>query len=172
MTKPKPRKPSKKFTFAAYMFAIEKAGTIREPILGLYAHDGTESWYCAWFSDFKVHAVDWALINNKDMTYNVFSTIGGDTPVRFTHFEVQDPITIDQLMSKDNKTQIGIALKKKDSFLVRFIISYNNDKDRHTFMVEYPGVPPSDLVGKVYWGVLREIGDTPLAVLQLFPSKS
>jgi hypothetical protein len=63
MTKPKPGKPATKFSFAAYMFGVEEAGTIREPILGLYIGDGTVSRYCAWFANFKEHAVDWALLH-------------------------------------------------------------------------------------------------------------
>lgn len=171
MTKPKPGKPVKKFSFAAYMFGIEEAGTIREPILGLYIGDGTVSRYCAWFSNFKVHAVDWAILHNKVDTYTVFSNLGGGNTTPLTNYEVQNPITIDQLVPENNRTQIGIVLARKDSFLVRFIISYHNDKDRHTFMVEYPGVPPSDLVGKVYWGRLMELGDKPSAVNILDPRK-
>jgi hypothetical protein len=92
------------------------------------------------------------------MKYDVFSRLDGNT-TPFTNYQVQDPITIDQLVPEKNRTQIGIAQVRKDSFLVRFIISYHDDKDRHMFMVEYPGVPPSDLVGKVYWGRLAELVD-------------
>jgi hypothetical protein len=167
--KPKPGKPVKKFNFAAYMFGIQEAGTIKEPLLGLYIGDGTASRYCVWFSDFKEHAIDWALLHNTEATYNVFSKLGGHAP--FTNYQVQDPITIDRLVPENNRTQIGIALAGKDSFLVRFTISYNNDKDRRMFMVEYPGVPPADLVGKVFWGRLAELGDVPYAVNFLFPTK-
>jgi hypothetical protein len=170
MTKPKPGKPVKKFSFAAYMFGVDEAGTIREPILGLYIGDGTVSRYCAWLSNFKEHAIDWATVHDKVMKYDVFSRLDGNT-TPLTNYQVQDPITIEQLVPENNRTQIGIAQVRKDSFLVRFIISYHDDKDRHMFMVEYPGVPPSDLVGKVYWGRLMELGDTPSAVGFLFPSK-
>jgi hypothetical protein len=170
MTKPKPGKPVKKFSFAAYMFGVEEAGTIREPILGLYIGDGTVSRYCAWFANFKEHAVDWAVLHDKVVKYDVFSRLDGNT-TPFTNYQVQDPITIDQLVPEKNRTQIGIAQVRKDSFFVRFIISYHDDKDRHMFMVEYPGVPPSDLVGKVYWGRLAELGDVPYAVDFLFPRK-
>lgn len=167
MTKLNPSKPVKKFFIGAYMFGIQAAGTIREPILGLYIGDGTVSRYCAWFSDFKVHAIDWAVMNNKTDTYTVFSKLGGNIPPKI--HEVQNPIAIDHLVPENSRTQIGIAQVRKDSFLVRFIISYNNDNDRHMFMVEYPGVPPSDLVGKVYWGKLMVMGDTPFDVSFLFP---
>lgn len=175
MTKPKPPtmkpgKPGKKFSFGAYTFGIQEGGPIREPMLGLYIGDSTVSRYCSWFSNFKVHAIDWALTHGTDGTYNVFSTLtGGDTPL--THYQVQDPITIDQLVPENNRTQIGIALTRKDSFLVRFIISYNNDQDSRNFMVEYPGVPPSDLVGKGFWGTLWVLGDAPYAVNFLFPKE-
>jgi hypothetical protein len=163
---PKP-KPVTSFAFGAYMFAVQEAGSIREPILGLYMGDGTNSRYCAWFSDFKEKAVDWALMNNTEAKLSVFSTLGGD--VRLTFFKVQDPITIDEFVPTDNRTQIGIAQQRKASFLVRFILSWNNDKNRHHFMVEYPGVAPKDLFGKVFWGTLRIAGDTPYSVNFLFP---
>jgi len=165
---PKP-KPVTRFSLSAYMFEIQEAGSIREPLLGLYIGDGSVSRYCAWFANFKVHAVDWALMHNMEAKYSVFSGLGGPDPVRFTNYTVVDPITIDELVPKNNRTQIGIAKQKKDSFLVRFIISYNNDKDRHSFMVEYPGVAPDDLVGKVFWGSLSEVGDVPYSVNFLFP---
>jgi len=167
MAPPKP-KPVTRFYVAAYMFGVQEAGSIREPILGLYIGDGTLSRYCAWFSNFKHHAIDWALIHGTDAKYTVFSTLtGGD--VAGHSYTVQDPITIDEIVPKDNRTQIGIAQQRKALFLVRFIISYNNDKDRHSFMIEYPGVAPKDLFGKVFWGSLRELGDTPASVHFLFP---
>src|SRR5450432_2651642 len=168
--KMKPGKPGNKFSFAAYMFGIQEAGTIREPMLGLYIGDGTVSRYCAWLSDFKVHAIDWALTHGTEATYTAFSGMGGHAP--FTNYQVwQDPITIDRLVPENNRTQIGIALTRKDSFLVRFIISYNNNQDSRNFMVEYPGVPPSDLVGKGFWGTLWVLGDAPYAVNFLFPKE-
>jgi hypothetical protein len=163
-------KPTTKFHLAGYTFGIEEAGSIREPMLGLYLGDGTLSRYCAWFSNFKEHAVDWALIHNKPASYRVFSGLIGDT-VAFTNYEVQDPITIDALVPKDNRTQIGIAHQREASFLVRFIISYNDDKNRHSFMVEYRGVAPSNLYGKVFWGKLVVVGDTPGKVDFLFPKR-
>jgi hypothetical protein len=166
---PKPPKPVTKFSLAAYMFGLQEAGSIREPILGLYIGDGTLSRYCAWFSNFKVHAIDWAVMHNTQDKYSVFSGLAGNVP--FTNYTVQDPITIDALVPNDNRTQIGIAQQRKASFLVRFIISYNNDKNRRTFMVEYPGVAPSDLFGKIFWGSLQVLGDTPYSVNFLFPRK-
>jgi hypothetical protein len=166
---PKPPKPAKKFRFGAYMFGIQEAGPIREPLLGLYISDGTNSRYCAWFSNFKVHAIDWAFMHNKDHSnakFNVFSGLGGNVPL--TNYEVQDPVTIDALVPENNRTQIGIAKQMNDSFLVRFIISYNNDKNRHNFMVEYPGVAPSELFGKPFWGHLYEAGNAPNSVSYLF----
>src|SRR6266568_8991439 len=121
----KPAKPVKKFTFAAYMFGIQEAGAIREPILGLYIGDGTNSRYCVWFSNFKVHAIDWALLHNENngvAKYNVFSGLTGHAPL--ANYEVPDPITIDEFVPENNRTQIGIAKQMNDSFLVRFIISY------------------------------------------------
>lgn len=161
-------KPTTKFWMGGYIFGIEEAGSIRDPILGLYLSDGNLSRYFAWFSNFKEHAVDWALIHNKPSRYRVFSGLLGDS-VAFTRYEVQDPVTIDALVPKDNRTQIGIAHQREASFLVRFIISYNNDMNRHTFMVEYRGTAPSDLYGKVFWGKLMVGGDTPGSVGFLFP---
>ena len=166
---PKPLKPVTKFSFGAYMFGTDEAGSIREPFLGLYIGDGTASRYCVWFSNFKVRAIDWGVMHNTQPKHSVFSGLIGDVPL--THFTVQDPITIDQLVPKENRTQIGIAQQRKASFLVRFIISYNNDKNRHTFMVEYPDVAPRDLFGKTFWGSLQVAGDTPGSVSFLFPRK-
>ena len=174
---PKPRKPVKpkpvkKFTFAAYMFGIQEAGAIREPILGLYIGDGTNSRYCVWFSNFKVHAIDWAVEHstekdNLNAKYTLFSGFTGNVP--FTNYEVSHPITIDALVPNNNRTQIAIAKQMNHSFLVRFIISYNNDKNQHNFMVEYPGVAPGDLFGKPFWGSLVVTGDTPFSVGFLVP---
>jgi len=166
---PKPPKPAKKFMFGAYMFGIQEGGPIREPILGLYIGDGTNSRYCAWLSNFKVHAIDWVLLHGKDnqnVKYTLFSGLTGNVP--FTNYEVSHPITIDALVPNNNRTQIGIAKQMNHSFLVRFIISYNNDKNRHSFMVEYPGVAPGELFGKPFWGRLIEAGDTPASVPFLF----
>jgi hypothetical protein len=165
---PKPPKPVKKFWLAAYMFEIQEAGPIREPILGLYIGDGTNSRYCAWFSNFKVQAIDWALHHNQEVKYTVFSGLTGNVPL--TNYEVSHPITIDALVPENNRTQIGVAKQMNDSFLVRFIISYNNDKNRHSFMVRYPGVAPGDLFGKPFWGRLHKAGDTPASVPYLFPT--
>jgi hypothetical protein len=94
-----------------------------------------------WFSEFKVHAIDYAVMHNMGQAkYGVFSGLTGNT--KLTNYTVQDPITIEELVPNGNRTQIGIAQQRKASFLVRFIISYNNDKNRHMFMVEYPGVAP------------------------------
>jgi hypothetical protein len=166
---PKP-KPVTKFTIGSYMFGVQEAGSIREPMLGLYLGDGTLSRYCAWFSDFKQHAVDWAIMNEKESKWKVFSDLSGDT--KFTFYTVQEPITIVELVPTNNRTQIGIAQQRNNSFLVRFIISYNRDKDRRHFMVEYPGIAPSDLYGKAFWGTLRIAGDTPSSVSFLFPQRS
>jgi hypothetical protein len=155
----------------AYIFGIQEAGPIREPILGLYIGDSTNSRYCAWHSNFKVKAIDWALMNDKDTgtpKYTVFSGLAGGVP--FTNYGVPDPITIDELVPENNQTQIAVAKQMKDSFLVRFIISYNEDKNRHSFMVEYPGVAPGDLFGKPFWGHLVDAGDVPNSVSFLFPT--
>jgi hypothetical protein len=165
---PKPPKPVKKFWLHAYMFEIQEAGPIREPILGLYIGDGTNSRYCAWFSNFKVQAIDWALHHNQEPKYIVFSGLTGNVPP--TNYEVSHPITIDVLVPENNRTQIAVAKQMNDSFLVRFIISYNNDKNRHSFMVRYRGVAPGDLFGKPFWGRLHKAGDTPAAVPYLFPT--
>jgi hypothetical protein len=90
----KPPKPVKKFVFGAYMFGMQEAGPIKEPILGLYIGDDSNSRYCAWFSDFKVHAIDWVLLHNKDnqnAKYTLFSRLTANFP--FTNYEVQHPIT-------------------------------------------------------------------------------
>jgi len=148
------------------MFDIQEVGPIREPILGLYIGDGTNSRYCAWFSSFKEHAIDYALLHNQDLKLIKFSGLTGN--VKFTTYEVQDPVTIDEFVPSVNRTQIGIAKQMHDSFWVRFIIDYDNNNSRHTFLVEYPGVAPDDLLHKVFWGFLREAGDTPASVPFLF----
>jgi hypothetical protein len=51
-------------------------------------------------------------------------------------------------------------------FLVRFIISFNSDRDRDSFMVWYEGEAPESLVGKVCWGTLVSIGEDPGAKLR------
>jgi hypothetical protein len=165
----KPPKPVKKFGLCAYMFGIQEAGPIREPVLGLYIGDGTNSRYCSWTSNFKVHAYEWALSHNQGSKITLFSGLTGN--VRRTQYEVPDPITIDELVPENNRTQIGIAKQMSDSFLVRFIISYNNGNNRHDFMVEYPGVAPVELFGKPFWGHLYEAGDAPVNLSYLFPTQ-
>jgi len=71
---------------------------------------------------------------------------------------------------ENNRTQIAIVKQMKDWFLVRIIISYNNDKNMHNIMVEYPGVAPKELFGKPFWGHLREEGNVPDSVTFLFPT--
>jgi hypothetical protein len=167
--RPIPPKPVTKFSFGAYMFGIQEAGPIREPILGLYIGDGTNSRYCAWFSSFKVHAIDWALMNNTNggnAKLTMFSKLGGNVPL--TNYEVKEPITIDALVPENNRTQIGIARQMDDSFFVRFIIS--SDKNEHHFLVRYPGVAPAELFGKPFWGHLHESGNTPAALSFMFPT--
>jgi hypothetical protein len=89
-----------------------------------------------------------------------------------THYQVLNPITIDEVVPDLNQTQIAIAKQMKDSFLVRFIIADGNDKDkeRQGFMVEYPGVVPGDLIGKPFWGFLHKEGDNPLAIQLALPA--
>jgi hypothetical protein len=164
---PKPPKPVKMFWLRAYIFGIQEAGPIREPILGLYIGDGTNSRYCAWGSNFKVHANDWALLHNQDPKHTVFS---GLRNVRLIQYEVADPVTIDELVPENNRTQIAIVKQMNDSFLVRFIISYNSDKNRHHMMVEYPGVAPRELFGKPFWGHLREAGNYRDSLHYLLPT--
>jgi hypothetical protein len=169
--KPKPKlKPETRFALGAYMFGVEEAGSIREPILGLYLGGGMVSRYCLWFANTKQRAVDWAIMNNTEAKWKLFSKLSGDA--KLTWYTVQNPITIDELVPDNNRTQIGIAQQRKDSFLVRFIISYNGDRDRRHFMVEYPGVAPADLYGKAFWGSLQIAGDTPHSVNFLFPRRS
>lgn len=163
-------KPETKFALGGYMFGVEEAGKIREPKLGLYLGGSNSSRYCAWFSNFKEHALDWAIMNNKESKWTVFSPLVGDN--KLTWYTAANPITIDEFVPADNRTQIGIAQQRKDIFLVRFIISYNKDKDRRMFMVEYNGVAPRDLFGKVFWGTLRITGSTPASVSFLFPKGS
>jgi hypothetical protein len=170
LKRPSPPKPATKFWFGAYMFGLQEAGPIREPILGLYIGDSTNSRYCVWFSSFKVHAIDYALLHNTNgglAKLSLFSKLGGNVPL--TNYEVQDPITIDALVPENNRTQIGIAKQMDDSFFVRFIISYNNDKNQHHFLVRYPGVAPAELFGKPFWGNLREVGNVPGSVSFVFP---
>jgi len=147
------------------MFEFQEAGPIREPTLGLYIGDGTNSRYCVWFSNFKHNANDWALEHSQEVKKTIFS---GLRNVRLIQYEVADPVTIDELVPENNRTQIAIVKQMKDWFLVRIIISYNNDKNTHNIMVEYPGVAPKELFGKPLWGHLREAGNVPGSVWFLF----
>jgi len=170
--KPKPPKPVKKFWLRAYMFEFQEAGPIREPMLGLYIGDGTNSRYYGWDLNLKnhnQHASDWALLNNQEVKYTVFS---GLRNVRLIQYEVADPVTIDELVPENNRTQIAIVKQMKDSFLVRIIISYNNGKNMHNIMVEYPGVAPRELFGKPLWGRMHEAGNVRDSMAYLFPHNS
>jgi hypothetical protein len=134
---PKPLKPVKKFWLGAYMFEIQEAGPIWEPTLGLCIGDGTNTRYYRWSlnpKDPARHASEWALLNNQEMKKTIFSGLTGN--VRLIQYEVPDPITIDELVPTNNRTQIAIVKQMKDWFLVRIIISYNNGKNMHK-------VPPS-----------------------------
>jgi hypothetical protein len=169
--KPIPPKPVKKFWLSAYTFSVEEAGPIREPLVGLSVSDGTNWRFCVWISSGvilpgvkpKVTARDWAVFYNKD-NQNAKETIysGMNDKCPPTHYQVLNPITIDELVPDKNQTQIAIAKQMKDSFLVRFIIADGNDQDkeRQGFMVEYPGVVPGDLIGKPFWGALHKEGDS------------
>ena len=164
---PKPLKPVKKFWLRAYMFEFQEAGPIREPTLGLYIGDaGNNSRYCVWLLNLNEHAGLWAVMNNQEVKYTIFSGLTGN--VRLIQYEMPDPITIDELVPTNNRTQIAIVKQMKDWFLVRIIISYNNDKNTHNIMVEYPGVAPKELFGKPLWGHLREAGNVPGSVWFLF----
>ena len=149
------------------MFEFQEAGPIREPTLGLYIGDGTNSRYCVWFSNFKHNANDWALEHSQEVKKTIFS---GLRNVRLIQYEVADPVTIDELVPENNRTQIAIVKQMKDWFLVRIIISYNNDKNMHNIMVEYPGVAPKELFGMPLWGLLHVAGNVPASVHYLFPT--
>ena len=166
---PKPPKPVKKFWLRAYMFEFQEAGPIREPLLGLYIGDGTNSRYYGWDLNLTEHAGPWAIMNNQEVKYTVFS---GLRNVRLIQYEVADPVTIDELVPENNRTQIAIVKQMKDSFLVRIIISYNNGKNMHNIMVEYPGVAPRELFGKPLWGRMHEAGNVRDSMAYLFPHNS
>jgi len=166
--KPIPPKPVKKFWLSAYTFSVVEAGPIREPSVGLSVSDGTNWRFCKWMSSGvnlpgvkpKMNADEWAMLNNKDPKNTIYSGMSGKSPP--THYQVLNPITIDEVVPDLNQTQIAIAKQMKDSFLVRFIIADGNDQDkeRQGFMVEYPGVVPGDLIGKPFWGALHKEGDS------------
>jgi hypothetical protein len=165
---PKPPKPVKMFWLRAYMFEFQEAGPIREPMLGLYIGDGTNSRYYGWAlnpKDPARHASDWAVMHNQKVKTTIFS---GLRNVRLIHYEVADPVTIDELVPENNRTQIAIVRQMNDGFLVRFIISYNNDKNRHHMMVEYPGVAPRELFGKPLWGRMYKAGSARVSMSPLF----
>jgi hypothetical protein len=166
---PKTPKPVKTFWLAAYMFEFQEAGPIREPLLGLCIGDGTNSRYYGWDLNLKEHASSWAIVNYQEVKYTVFSGLTGNVPL--TQYELPHPVTIDELVPTNNRTQIAIVRQthRPDSFLVRFIISYDNDEKRHQIMVEYPGVAPGELFGKPFWGHLHEAGNVPASVAYLFP---
>ena len=105
-------KPVTKFALGAYMFGVQEAGSIREPMLGLYLGDGTFSRYCVWFSNFKQHAIDWALMNKVEVKWNVFSKLSGDS--KLTFYTEQNPNTIVEFVPDGNRTQIGIAQQRKN----------------------------------------------------------
>jgi hypothetical protein len=107
------------------------------------------------------------LLHNQNPKYTVFSELG---KIRLIQYEVADPITIDELVPENNRTQIAIVKQMKDWFLVRIIISYNNGKNMHNIMVEYPGVAPKELFGMPLWGLLHVAGNVPASVHYLFPT--
>jgi len=158
------------FWLRAYMFEFQEAGPIREPLLGLYIGDGTNSRYYGWSlnKDLGRHANEWALLNNQEVKKTIFS---GLRNVRLIQYEVADPVTIDELVPENNRTQIAIVKQMKDSFLVRIIISYNNGKNMHNIMVEYPGVAPGELFGKPLWGRMHIAGIRD-SMGYLFPGNS
>ncbi len=150
------------------MFEFQEAGPIREPMLGLYIGDGTNSRYYGWDLNLKEHAGTWAILNNQEVKKTIFS---GLRNVRLIQYEVADPVTIDELVPENNRTQIAIVKQMKDSFLVRIIISYNNGKNMHNIMVEYPGVAPGELFGKPLWGRMHIAGIRD-SMGYLFPGNS
>jgi hypothetical protein len=167
MARPVPRTD---FTLAGELFEIEQAGPIEEVLLTFYIGEtkGLLSWYYGWFPPGKEHAVDWALLHNKKLNRNI---IGHFTPP-FTFVSTKAPVRINEFAPKGNRTQIGIAMQKKEFFLVRFIISFNENRDRHTFMLEYKGEAPERLIGKVYWGSLMALGNTPASTMYMEGSHS
>ncbi len=159
---------TKDFLIAGDDFEIASAGPIEEPMASFYLQalgvKGSPFSYYVWFSPAKMHAVDWALLHNKQVNRNHFGYMPSKTPS--TKYSTKDPIRVDQFAPKDNRTQIGIALQRGKCFLVRFIISFNKDRDRHSFMVWYEGEAPESWVGKVCWGTLVSIGEDPRATLR------
>ena len=172
-------KPVTKFLLSGYTFSVAKAGPIREFWVGLYAGDGINSRFCAWTPNAvhvpghqgKLFASDWLRMHKKlELKHSTYSGMTGKHPP--THYPVQNPITIDQLVPDLNMTQVGIAQQRRDSFLVRFIIADTDDRNKtlHSFMVEYPGVVPDNLIGKPFWGVLYKMGDQPASTARLLPA--
>ena len=117
--------------------------------------------------------MDWAVGNSisgahKTLNYNLFGRFG----IPISHLSLEKAVRADQFVPKDTRTQIGIAMQKRDLFLVRYIIDYVDSAKngvRHTFMLNYEGTAPKDLVGKVYWGTLIALGGTPNAWAYLEP---
>src|SRR5947209_3245360 len=111
-------KPANKLLLGGYTFGVEQSGPIKNIFLGLFVGDGDLSWYYAWFPQTKT-AIDYSLLNNKPLRHTVVSgLLGADVPFTI-YWQPKDPIRIDQLAPADNRTQIGIALQKQESFLVR-----------------------------------------------------
>lgn len=159
--------PVTKFLLSAYTFSVTKAGPIGEFWVGLYVGDGINSRFCAWTPNHS----DWSRTPKKlPLKHSTYSGMTGKHPP--THYAVQNPITIDQLVPTLNMTQAGIAMQKRDSFLVRFIIADTDDRNKtlHSFMVEYPGVVPGNLIGKPFWGVLHPMGDQPTSTARILPA--
>ncbi len=156
MARPVPRTD---FTVASGLFELQTAGPIAEVLASFFIGEtkGSLGWYYGWFPPGKEHAVDWALIHKKKLRKDIFEHF---TPP-LTFITTQKPVKINEFAPTGSRTQIGIAMQKEGLFLVRFIISFNEDHDRHTFMLPYKGEAPERLIGKVFWGTLTALGDTP-----------
>jgi hypothetical protein len=166
MARPVPT-PQTDFTLSGYFFEVQQAGPYEDLLVTFFIGEskGRLSYYYGWFPDTKMTAVDWSVLHNKKLRESVV----GRFTAPLTSISVENAVRIDRFAPDGNRTQIGIAAQRQGFFLVRFIISLNEDRLRHMFMLHYRGEAPKHLVGKVYWGHLVGLGDTPASAVSMMP---
>lgn len=174
--KPSPKlhpKPQTDFYISGRRYAISSAGVVRQLIVTFHVMErkGSLSWYYIWFQDVyymndtkthdlvQTHAINYAILHDLREEKTVF---GKEHVYSFPYY-VPAGMRVNEFAPDYNRTQIGIARREADWFLVRFIIEFNKS-DRHMFMVKFTGKAPQSFLGKPYWGTTYAAGDTPGSV--------